>query len=81
MLDTFTFYLTPCTFYRPHYLCPMEKFLQELFANQSYDEQNFFLLSGPCVVESEELLLEVAEKVSSVCKNLGIPYMYFVCKG
>ena len=54
----------------------MEKFLKDLFAGQSYDEKNFFLLAGPCVVESEELLFEVAEKVSSVCKNLGIPYIF-----
>jgi len=54
----------------------MEKFLKDLFANQSYDENNFFLLAGPCVVESEELLLEVAEKVSTICKNLGIPYIF-----
>ncbi len=54
----------------------MKKFLADLFANQSYEEKNFFLIAGPCVVESEELLMEVAEKVSSVCKNLGIPYIF-----
>jgi 2-dehydro-3-deoxyphosphooctonate aldolase (KDO 8-P synthase) len=54
----------------------MEKFLKDLFATQSYDENNFFLLAGPCVVESEELLMEVAEKVSAICKNLGIPYIF-----
>ena len=54
----------------------MEKFLKDLFANQSYDENNFFLLAGPCVVESEELIMEVAEKVSAICKNLGIPYIF-----
>jgi 2-dehydro-3-deoxyphosphooctonate aldolase (KDO 8-P synthase) len=54
----------------------MEKFLKDLFANQSYDENNFFLLAGPCVVESEELIMEVAEKVSGICKRLGIPYVF-----
>jgi 2-dehydro-3-deoxyphosphooctonate aldolase (KDO 8-P synthase) len=54
----------------------MEKFLKDLFANQSYDENNFFLIAGPCVVESEELLMEVGAKVSSICKNLGIPYIF-----
>ncbi|MBK5270994.1 MAG: 3-deoxy-8-phosphooctulonate synthase [Bacteroidia bacterium] len=54
----------------------MEKFLQDLFSNQSYDKNNFFLIAGPCVVESEELIMEVAEKVSTVCKNLGIPYVF-----
>ncbi|MBS1599201.1 MAG: 3-deoxy-8-phosphooctulonate synthase [Bacteroidetes bacterium] len=54
----------------------MEKFLKDLFSNQQYDDKNFFLIAGPCVVESEELIMEVADKVSSICKNLGIPYVF-----
>ena len=54
----------------------MEKFLKDLFKDQSYDEKNFFLISGPCVVENEELIMEVAEKVYSICKKLGIPYIF-----
>jgi 2-dehydro-3-deoxyphosphooctonate aldolase (KDO 8-P synthase) len=54
----------------------MENFLKEVFRKQSYDEKNFFLIAGPCVVESEELVMEVAEKVSTICKNLGIPYIF-----
>jgi len=54
----------------------MENFLKDLFARQTYDENNFFLMAGPCVVESEELIMEVAEKVSGICKNLGIPYIF-----
>jgi 2-dehydro-3-deoxyphosphooctonate aldolase (KDO 8-P synthase) len=54
----------------------MQKFLADLFKNQSYDEKNFFLIAGPCVVESEELVMEVADKVFSICKNLGIPYVF-----
>jgi 2-dehydro-3-deoxyphosphooctonate aldolase (KDO 8-P synthase) len=53
----------------------METYLKDLFKGQHYDEKNFFLIAGPCVVESEELIMEVAEKVSSICKNLGIPYV------
>ena len=54
----------------------MEKFLKDLFTSQQYDTNNFFLMAGPCVVESEELIMEVAEKVSGICKNLGIPYIF-----
>ena len=54
----------------------MTNFLPELFRGQTYDSSNFFLLAGPCVVESEELVMEVAEKVSTICKNLGIPYIF-----
>jgi 2-dehydro-3-deoxyphosphooctonate aldolase (KDO 8-P synthase) len=52
------------------------EFLRQLFKDQSYDEQNFFLIAGPCVVESEELVMEVAAKVSGICRNLGIPYIF-----
>lgn len=54
----------------------MEKFLADLFKAQSYDKQNFFLLAGPCVVESEELLAQVAETVSTSCKKLAIPFIF-----
>ncbi len=54
----------------------MEPMLKNLFANQSYNEKSFFLIAGPCVVESEELVMEVADKVSIICKNLGIPYVF-----
>src|SRR4051794_34134407 len=54
----------------------MKHFLKDLFANQSYDEKNFFLIAGPCVIEGEELLNEVAEKVSAICKRLGIAYIF-----
>ena len=54
----------------------MEKYLQDLFSKQQYDQKNFFLIAGPCVVESEELINEVAERVSTICKRLGIPYIF-----
>jgi 2-dehydro-3-deoxyphosphooctonate aldolase (KDO 8-P synthase) len=54
----------------------MEKFLTQLFAKQQYDTKNFFLITGPCVVESEELIMEVADKVSHICKNLGIACVF-----
>lgn len=51
-------------------------YLADLFNKQTYDPRTFFLIAGPCVVESEELLMEVAEKVSTTCRNLGIPYVF-----
>ena len=54
----------------------MENFLKDLFASQSYDEKKFFLIAGPCVVESEELVMDVAQKVSGICTSLGIPYIF-----
>lgn len=52
------------------------EFMHRLFEHQSYDKDNFFLIAGPCVVESESLVMEVADKVSAICRNLGIPYVF-----
>ncbi len=54
----------------------MVGYLKRLFEGQEYDDNNFFLIAGPCVVESEQLIFEVAKKVSGICKNVGIPYVF-----
>jgi 2-dehydro-3-deoxyphosphooctonate aldolase (KDO 8-P synthase) len=58
------------------YFCQMVKFLRDLFSRQEHDEKNFFLMAGPCVVESEDLLDEVSQVVSRSCARLGIPYIF-----
>lgn len=54
----------------------MEKYLKDLFSKQQYNENNFFLIAGPCVVESDEIVMGIAEKVTAVCKQLEIPYIF-----
>jgi len=54
----------------------MENYLQAIFTTQTYNLNNFFLIAGPCAVEGEELVMDVAEKVSGICKNLEIPYIF-----
>lgn len=54
----------------------MTSFLETLFSNQDYDKDNFFLIAGPCVVESEDLVFEVAEKVSAICRKHRIPLIF-----
>lgn len=51
-------------------------YLQRLFQFQSYNPHHFFLIAGPCVVENEELIMEVAHTVSKICKRLEIPYVF-----
>ncbi len=58
-----------------YYFCGMTAFLTELFRQQKYDKNPFLLIAGPCVVESEEIVAEVAETVSALCKKYGIPYV------
>lgn len=40
----------------------MGKISYDLFENQEYNPDNFFLMAGPCVVEGRDLVNEVAEK-------------------
>ncbi len=54
----------------------MQNHLTDLFKAQTYNKNNFFLIAGPCVVESEEMVMEVAEKVATICKKLEIPYIF-----
>jgi 2-dehydro-3-deoxyphosphooctonate aldolase (KDO 8-P synthase) len=54
----------------------LPSFLTDLFKDQSYNPDNFFLIAGPCVVESEELVMKVADKVSAICKRLEMPYIF-----
>lgn len=51
----------------------MEKQLTTLFKDQAYDNKNFFLIAGPCVIESESIVAEIAEKITEACKKFKIP--------
>lgn len=54
----------------------MNPFLTSLFQSQAYDPRSFFLLAGPCVVESRDCVQEVAVSVKETCTRLGIPYVF-----
>jgi 2-dehydro-3-deoxyphosphooctonate aldolase (KDO 8-P synthase) len=58
------------------YLRSMENYLSKIFNHQQYNPNNFFLIAGPCVVESEEIIFTIAKKVATITKKLGIPYVF-----
>ena len=37
---------------------------------------NFFLIAGPCVIESEKIAMEIAEKTLNICNKLEIPFIF-----
>ncbi len=37
---------------------------------------NFFLLAGPCVIEGEEMAMDIAEVLTEVTSRLDIPYIF-----
>ena len=50
--------------------------LQSIPNIKNTDSNNFFLLSGPCAIESEEMALRIAEKVVKITDALKIPYIF-----
>jgi 2-dehydro-3-deoxyphosphooctonate aldolase (KDO 8-P synthase) len=38
--------------------------------------QPFFLIAGPCVVESRQLQMDVAGELKAICADLGIPFIF-----
>jgi 2-dehydro-3-deoxyphosphooctonate aldolase (KDO 8-P synthase) len=39
-------------------------------------DRPFFLIAGPCVIESEALVMEVAGRMRELARELGIPYIF-----
>jgi 2-dehydro-3-deoxyphosphooctonate aldolase (KDO 8-P synthase) len=35
-----------------------------------------FLIAGPCVIESEQLVMETAGRIAEIAKSLGMPYIF-----
>lgn len=39
-------------------------------------DKPFFLIAGPCVIESREMAFETAGALKEICSELGIPFIY-----
>lgn len=39
-------------------------------------DQPFFLIAGPCVIESEQLAIDTSGALKEICRGLGIPLIY-----
>ncbi|AMR41094.1 3-deoxy-8-phosphooctulonate synthase [Elizabethkingia anophelis] len=50
--------------------------IQALDKIKHKDSKNFFLIAGPCAIESEDLAMEVAEKVVQLTNQFNIPYIF-----
>lgn len=40
------------------------------------DSGQFFLIAGPCAVESKDLCFEIAERMIEICEELKIPFVF-----
>ncbi len=41
-----------------------------------YESENFLLLAGPCVIEGEEMAMNIAEKIITITNKLHIPFVF-----
>lgn len=48
----------------------------ELCGFQAGLDRPFFLIAGPCVIESEQLALDTAGELKDLCAKLSIPFIY-----
>ncbi len=50
--------------------------LQNIPQIKHLDSGNFFLLAGPCAIESEDMAMRIAEKLIQVTDQLEIPFVF-----
>ena len=43
---------------------------------QHTDQNNFFLIAGPCAIEDRDLALQIATHIRKICDRLKIPYIF-----
>ncbi len=44
--------------------------------DQTISNKKFFLISGPCVIEEEEIMMVTAEKLKNISQKLDLPVIY-----
>jgi 2-dehydro-3-deoxyphosphooctonate aldolase (KDO 8-P synthase) len=44
--------------------------------NQTISDKKFFLISGPCVIEEEEIMMATGEKLKTLSHRLDLPVIY-----
>lgn len=49
--------------------------MKHILANMAQHE-NFFLIAGPCVIEGEAIVMEIAEKIKMITDELNIPFVF-----
>ena len=48
----------------------------ESFDFKKFSDGKLLLIAGPCVIESEALVMQVAERIKNITSSLGIPFVF-----
>ncbi|MCK5879502.1 MAG: 3-deoxy-8-phosphooctulonate synthase [Holophagae bacterium] len=54
----------------------MSEDVQKLYNRIASGENSFFLISGPCVIETEEIVFSIASRLKSITEILEIPFIF-----
>lgn len=54
----------------------MRTYPVEINGRRIFPSQDLFLIAGPCVMESGDVMLEIAAGVKAICDRLGISYLF-----
>ena len=50
--------------------------LEKINKIKHLSSENFFLLAGPCAIESEDMAMEIAENILAITNKLEIPFIF-----
>ena len=50
--------------------------IQHLENIKHKDSKNFFLIAGPCAIESKEMAMDIAERIVKITERYQIPYIF-----
>jgi len=50
--------------------------MMDLCGFEVTEQSSLFLIAGPCVIESEQLTLDIAGQLHAMCEELGIFYVF-----
>ena len=39
-------------------------------------KDSFFLIAGPCAIESEEMAFDIARHIKAICEKLEVPFVF-----
>ena len=39
-------------------------------------KDSFFLIAGPCAIESEEIAFDIARHIKAICEKLEVPFVF-----
>jgi 2-dehydro-3-deoxyphosphooctonate aldolase (KDO 8-P synthase) len=53
-----------------------DNILEKIENLRNLESGNFFLMAGPCVVESEKITFETAERILAITEKLKIPFIF-----